>query len=132
MAKTPKNAEKFPIQWDGDVVGGENQGDSIPSSKRIVWGDNPYTWGDVALAIEIADIIDDGLGTKNRRAREARLQQLDKDKKKRLIHLICRVKGEKVYDETKEIEEVEIKVEDVEMVINEILGKIKVETKDVL
>jgi len=128
MAKTPKNAEKFPIQWDGDVVGGENQGDSIPSSKRIVWGDNPYTWGDVAFIQEIVD----GIGTGSRRAREARLKQLDKDKKKKLIHLICRIKGEKVYDETKEIEQVEIKVEDVDMVINEILGKIKVETKDVL
>jgi len=115
---------KSKIKWNGNTVDGR--------TTSIEWNDNPYTWGDVALAIEIADIIDDGLGTKNRRAREARLQQLDKDKKKRLIHLICRVKGEKVYDETKEIEEVEIKVEDVEMVINEILGKIKVETKDVL
>ena len=128
MAKTPKNAEKFPIQWDGDVVGGENQGDSIPSNIDVVWGSNDFTWGDVAFIQEIVD----GIGTGSRRAREARIQQFDKEKKKRLIHLICRVKGEKVYDETKEIEEVEIKVEDVDMVINEILGKIKVETKDVL
>ena len=128
MAKTPKNAEKFPIQWDGDVVGGENQGDSIPSKIDVVWGSNDFTWGDVAFIQEIVD----GIGTGSRRAREARIQQFDKEKKKRLIHLICRVKGEKVYDETKEIEEVEIKVEDVDMVINEILGKIKVETKDVL
>ena len=128
MAKTPKNAEKFPIQWDGDVVGGENQGDSIPSRLDIKWGSNAFTWGDVQFVQEIVD----GIGTGSRRAREARLQQLNKEKKKRLIRLICRVKGEKVYDETKEIEEVEIKVEDVDMVINEILGKIKVETKDVL
>ena len=128
MAKTPKNAEKFPIQWDGDVVGGENQGDSIPSNIDVVWGSNDFTWGDVAFIQEIVD----GIGTGSKRAREARIQQFDKEKKKRLIHLICRVKGEKVYDETKEIEEVEIKVEDVDMVINEILGKIKVETKDVL
>ena len=128
MAKTPKNAEKFPIQWDGDVVGGENQGDSIPSNIDVVWGSNDFTWGDVAFIQEIVD----GIGTGSRRAREARIQQFDKEKKKRLIHLICRVKGEKVYDETKEIEEVDIKVEDVDMVINEILGKIKVETKDVL
>ena len=128
MAKTPINAEKFPIQWDGDVVGGENQGDSIPSNIDVVWGSNDFTWGDVAFIQEIVD----GIGTGSRRAREARIQQFDKEKKKRLIHLICRVKGEKVYDETKEIEEVEIKVEDVDMVINEILGKIKVETKDVL
>ena len=128
MAKTPKNAEKFPIRWNGYVEGGENQGDSIPSRLDIKWGSNAFTWGDVQFVQEIVD----GIGTGSRRAREARIQQFDKEKKKRLIHLICRVKGEKVYDETKEIEEVEIKVEDVDMVINEILGKIKVETKDVL
>ena len=61
-----------------------------------------------------------------------KLLQKEPEKKKRLIHLICRIKGEKVYDEKKEIGEVEIKLEDVDMVINEILGKIKVETKDVL
>ena len=130
MAKTPKNAEKFPIQWDGDVVGGENQGDSIPSNIDVVWGSNDFTWGDVAFIQEIVD----GIGTGSRRAKQDRLNKIldDEIKKKKLIHLICRVKGEKVYDETKEIEEVEIKVEDVDMVINEILGKIKVETKDVL
>ena len=128
MAKKHKNLENLPIQWDGDVIGGENQGDSIPSSVDIKWGSNSFTWGDAQF---IQDIVD-GIGTGSRRAREARLHQLDKEKKKRLIHLICRIKGEKVYDETKEIEQVEIKVEDVDMVINEILGKIKVETKDVL
>jgi hypothetical protein len=87
-----------------------------------------YTWGDVGFVIEIAD----GLGTGNRRAREARLQQLDKDKKKRLVRLICRVKGEKVYDEEKEVGDTYIKLEDAELVINEVLGKIKVEKADVL
>ena len=109
------------IKWNGNTVDGR--------TTSIEWNDNPYTWGDVALAIEIADIIDDGLGTKNRRAREDRLRKLNKDKKKRLIHLICRIKGEKVYDETKEIEEVEIKVEDVEMVTENIIGKVKLEMK---
>ena len=128
MAKIHQNAEKFPIEWDGTVVGGENQGDSIPSSKSIVWGSNPFTWGDVAFIQEIVD----GIGTGSRRAREARIQQFDKEKEKRLIHLTCRIKGEKVYDETKETEDMKITIDDVDMVINEILGKIKVETKDVL
>ena len=87
-----------------------------------------YTWGDVSFVIEIAD----GLGTGSRRSREARLQQLDKDKKKRLIRLICRVKGELVYDEEKEVGDVHIKLEDAELVINEVLGTIKVEKADVL
>ncbi len=51
MAKIHKNAEKFPIQWDGTVEGGEKEGDSIPSSINIKWGSGrqvPYTacWDD--------------------------------------------------------------------------------------
>jgi len=84
-----------------------------------------YTWGDVSFVIEIAD----GLGTGNRRAREARLQQLDKDKKKRLIRLICRVKGEKVYDEEKEVGDIQLKLDDVDMVINKVIGTMKVSTE---
>ena len=87
-----------------------------------------YTWGDVNFVIEIAD----GIGTGSRRAREARLNQFDKDKKKKLIRLICRVKGEKVYDEEKEVGDTYIKLEDADLVINEVLGKIKVEKADVL
>ena len=87
-----------------------------------------YTWGDVSFVIEIAD----GLGTGNRRAREARLHKFDKDTKKRLIHLICRVKGEKVYDEEKEVGDIQIKLEDAELVIKEVLGKMRVENTNVL
>ena len=86
---------------------------------------NTYTWGDVSFVIEIAD----GLGTGNRRAREARLQQLDKDKKKRLIRLICRVKGEKVYDEEKEVGDIQLRLDDVDMVINKVIGTMKVSTE---
>ena len=59
MAKIPKNADKFPIRWNGIVEGGENQGDSIPSNVSTIWGNNPYTWGDVAFLQEIVD----GVGT---------------------------------------------------------------------
>ena len=87
-----------------------------------------WTWGDVSFVIEIAD----GIGTGNRRAREARLQQLDKDKKKRLIRLICRVKGEEqVYDETKEVYpgDIQLRLDDVDMVISKVLGTMKVSTE---
>ena len=131
MAKKHKNLDNIPIQWDGDLThlqaGDQNQ--SIPASVDLgTWGDNPYTWGDVRFVIEIAD----GIGTGSRRAREARLHKFDKDTKKRLIRLICRVKGEKVYDEEKEVGDIQIKLEDAELVINEVLGKIKVEKADVL
>ena len=90
--------------------------------------DKGYTWGDVSFVIEIAD----GIGTGSRRAREARLHKFDKDTKKRLIHLICRVKGEKVYDEEKEVGEIQIKLEDADLVIKEVLGKMRVENTNVL
>ena len=80
MAKIPNNAEKFPIEWDGTVKGGDTEGDSIPSDKIIVWGDNPFTWGDVAFIQDIAD----GIGTGSRRERQDRLNKIldDEDKKK--------------------------------------------------
>ena len=85
-----------------------------------------YTWGDVDFVLEIFD----GIGSGNRRAREKRLQDLDKDKKKRLIRLICRVKGEEeVYDKTKEVGDIQLKLDDVDMVISKVLGTMKVSTE---
>ena len=127
MAKTPKNAERFPVEWDGDVKGGEEQGDEIPTSVSTIWGSNEFTWGDVAFIQEIVD----GIGTGSRRARQDRLNKIldDEDKKKKLIRLICRIKGEKVYDDYTEVGNVEVKVEDVEMVTENIIGKVKLEIK---
>ena len=127
MAKKHQNVEKFPIQWDGDIVGGENQGDSIASDITLVWGSNDFTWGDVAFIQEIVD----GIGTGSRRARQDRLNKIldDEDKKKRIIHLICRIKGEKVYDDVTEVGDVEVSVDDVELVAENIIGKIKLEIK---
>ena len=130
MAKKHKNLDNIPIQWDGDLS--KPSDGSVQSSPDNVdlgtWGDNPYTWDDVSFVIEIAD----GLGTGGRRAREARLHKFDKDTKKRLIHLICRVKGEKVYDEEKEVGDIQIKLEDADLVIKAVLGKMRVENTNVL
>ena len=122
------------IQWNGLVDDSESDSlasadnNEVPTSVDIVWGDNSYTWGDVAFVLEIFD----GIGGGTRRAREKRLQDLDKEKKKRLIHLICRVKGEKVYDEKKEVGDAQIKLEDAELVIEKVLGKMRVEKANVL
>ena len=128
MAKSPKNAEKFPIRWDGTIdspfLGTQNN--ETPDSETLIWGSNEYTWGDVQFIQEIVD----GLGTGRRR--QERLDRLDDDKKKRLIHLICRVKGEKVFDEQIEVKDVQVNVEDVDMVAEQIIGKVIMETEDVL
>ena len=127
MAKIHQNAEKFPIQWDGKVEGGEPEGDSTPSDVTLVWGTTDVTWGDAQFIQEIMD----GIGTGSRRERQDRLNKIldNEDKKKKLIHLICRVKGEKVYDDYTEVGKIEVKVEDVEMVTENIMGKVKLEIK---
>ena len=124
----------YNIKWNGLVNDSDSDSlasadnNEVPTSVDIIWSCNSYTWGDVAFVLEVFD----GIGTGSRRAREARLQQLDKDKKKKLIRLICRVKGEMVYDEEKEVGDINIKLEDADLVINEVLGKIKVEKANVL
>ena len=127
MAKIHQNADKFPIRWDGKVVGGESEGDNVPSDVTLVWGSNDFTWGDAQFIQEIMD----GIGTGNRKARQDRLNKIvdDEIKKKKLIHLICRIKGEKVYDDYTEVGDVEVKVDDVELVAENIIGKVKLEIK---
>ena len=128
MAKIHQNAEKFPIQWNGNIsqVGKDQQNDNIPSDVTLIWGLTDVTWGDAQFIQEIMD----GIGSGSRRARQNRLNKLDKDKKKRLIHLICRVKGEKVYDDYTEIQDVNIKIEDVELMVETIVKKVKLEIKE--
>ena len=129
MAKIHQSAKKFPIQWDGDIVqvGKDQQNDNIPSNVSLIWGTTDVTWGDAQFIQEIMD----GIGTGSRRERQDRLNKIldDEDKKKKLIHLICRVKGEKVYDDYTEVGKIEVKVEDVEIVTENIIGKVKLEIK---
>ena len=217
MAKIHNNAQKFPIQWDGDVtqVGKDQQNDNIPARVDVTWNagrpitpyvacwddgnggvdgsqctanvnsyffedfdinqdgqisvsdvvtfnnfgntamsdkvleivlaqfggapapsngptglgtatETEFTWGDVNFIQEIMD----GIGTGSRRARQERLNKLDDDKKKRLIHLICRVKGEKVYDDYTEVQNIEVKVDDVELIAETIVKRVKLEIKE--
>tara|TARA_Y100001963_G_C6635072_1_gene378176 strand:- start:92 stop:790 length:699 start_codon:yes stop_codon:yes gene_type:complete len=109
------------------ILGNIPQPPNAPKSEYE--GLSNYTWGDISFLIE----INDGIGkTGSRRAKEARLNQFEQEKKERLVRLICRVKGEKVYDEKKVMGDTYIKLEDAELVINEVLGKIKVENINVL
>ena len=94
------------VRWNGTSEDGR--------TTSTIWGDNPFTWGDVSLAAEIAEVID-GVGYKRRKERLDDLFK-DEDKKKRFIHLICRIKGEKVYDDKVEVKDVDVKVEDAELI----------------
>jgi len=103
------------VRWGGTTEDGR--------SVSTIWGNNSFTWGDVSLAAEIAEVID-GVGYKKRKERLDNLFK-DEEKKKRFIHLICRIKGEKVYDD-----KVEVKVEDAELVVETIVKKVKLEIKE--
>ena len=108
------------VRWGGTTEDGRNV--------STIWGNNPFTWNDVALAVEIADAID-GVGYTRRKERLDNLFK-DEDKKKRFIHLICRIKGEKVYDNKVEVKDIDIKVEDAELVVETIVKKVKMEIKE--
>ena len=113
---------KSKVQWGGLTEDGR--------SVSTIWGNNSFTWGDVALAVEIAEVIvDDGVGYKRWKERLDDLFK-DEDKKKRFIHLVCRIKGEKVYDDKVEVKDVDVKVEDAELVVETIVKKVKLEIKE--
>ena len=51
------------------------------------WNDNPYKWSDVQLVEEIVEAVAEGGGLVDV------VEQLDPEKKKRFIKLICKIKG---------------------------------------
>ena len=108
------------VRWGGTTEDGRNV--------STIWGNNSFTWSDVSLAAEIADVID-GVGYTRRKERLDNLFK-DEDKKKRFIHLICRIKGEKVYDDKVEVKDIDVKVEDAELVVETIVKKVKLEIKE--
>ena len=108
------------VRWNGTTEDGR--------TTSTIWGDNPFTWGDVSLAAEIAEVID-GVGYTRRKERLDNLFK-DEDKKKRFIHLICRIKGEKVYDDKVQVKDIDVSVEDAELVVETLVKKVKLEIKE--
>ena len=74
---------------------------------------NRYTWDDVALVKEAVG----GGGDME----EMPWTKWEDDKKKRLIKLICKVKG-KTYRETKEVQEIKITAKDIKLLAEKVLG----------
>ena len=111
------------IKWNGLSEDGSD------GDKK--WKNANLTWGDYQLISEIADVLEGG-GSSPTKRKKALDKWLDKEpeKKKRLVKLVCMVKGEK-FEETKEVEETKIDISDVEILIKEVFSKLMVETKDV-
>ena len=93
-----------PITWD---------------NANFTWANNLFTWDEVELVREvISGAIEDEAWTK-----------FDDEKKKRLVKLICKVQGKTIKEE-KEIQNYKVKVSDIKLLAEKVLG-IEVLTENV-
>ena len=91
------------IKWDG---------------ADFKWNNNPHKWDEVLLVLEI---VETGGGTIEGAIRA--IDDLDPEKKKRFIKLICKIKGKETYSGQKTIhDDITVTAEDCELVIKEVLG----------
>jgi len=100
-------------------------GDKITwDNANIIWDENSYLWHDVREIIE--DVVLD-LSTIN--ASSSKRRKLDKLKqadKAKLIRLIMHINDIQVYDESKEISNIHVYVEDVKLIIEEIKKNVQI------
>ena len=84
----------------------------------------PYTWDDVALIEELVEAAAAGDVV-------PAIDDLEKEKKKKLVRLIMRRKGIKMYDEQKEVKNITAHVKEVEMIVEEFKATILAENINV-
>lgn len=85
----------------------------------IQWDNNPYTWEEVFVLIEILESVGGGGG--HRDYHDA-YKHLKPEKKKVLIKLIAKVKGEDYTSEKYKQEDVKVTATDIDLVIQEVLN----------
>ena len=78
----------------------------------------PYTWNDVALVEEVVEVIQQGGGGV---IEDDMPWMRDEEKKKRLVKLICKVQGKTIKEE-KEIQDYKIKISDIKLLAEKVLG----------
>ena len=82
------------------------------------WNDNPHKWDEVLLVLEIVESAN-GIVEEAIRA----VEELEPEKKKRFIKLICKVKGIETYSGQKTIrDDIDVSAEDIELVVKDVLG----------
>ena len=82
------------------------------------WDDNTFKWNEITLVTELVSegaSVPEILGL---------VQDFKSEKRRRFIKLVCKVKGIETYSGQKTIkEDIKISAEDIELVIQEVLGK---------
>ena len=82
------------------------------------WNDNPHTWDEVQLVIEVVEAIQQSGGGV---IEDDMPWMRDEEKKKRLVKLICKVQGKTIKEE-KEIQDYKIKISDIKLLAEKVLG----------
>ena len=82
------------------------------------WDNNPHTWDEVLLVIEVVEAIQQGGGGV---IEEDMPWMKNQDTKKRLVKLICKVQGKTIKEE-KEIQDYKIKISDIKLLAEKVLG----------
>ena len=82
----------------------------------FTWDNNPHTWDEVLLVIEVVKALGGG-GV----IEEDMPWMKSQDTKKRLVKLICKVQGKTIKEE-KEIQDYKIKVSDIKLLAEKVLG----------
>jgi len=88
------------------------------NSANILWNSNSFTWDEVQLVEEIVKTIQQGGGNI-----EDDMPWMKPEKKKKLIKLILKIKGETLTEsKTKQIKQYKIKAKDVRLVVKKVKG----------
>jgi len=93
----------------------------------VLWKDANWTWAECRLVEEIIGGNPPGvpgeLAIPPWLREEEPYNPYDKEKRKRFIRLICKVKGEPEYDEKKEVRtDINISLEDIALVLKKVKG----------
>ena len=91
--------EVTPIKWE---------------DANFKWNDNPYTWDEVQLVVEIISAPGEF---------DEEIYKYDAEKKRRLISLTLKVYGDTITEQKRrEIKQYKIKAKDIKLVVKEVLG----------
>ncbi len=83
------------------------------TSYPILWNNNPYTWNEVQILQEVESQIQQGI------APTVAVNKLNSNKKRILIKLIARIKGEEYNVEKYKSDNIKISAKDIKLLIHE-------------